>query len=81
MNPGAIPRWPTTPRRGKAARAAGGHGRRWEAEGRRGQVAFTFRWVPRRASAGLAAAHHAAVFNFSMGGQGDNAAQSHLTCW
>lgn len=34
-----------------------------------------------RPSAGLAAAHHAAVFNFSMGGQGDNAARSHLTCW
>lgn len=27
------------------------------------------------------AAHHTAVFNFSMGGQGDDAAQSHLTCW
>lgn len=34
-----------------------------------------------RSSAVLAAAHHPAVFNFSMGGQGDNAARSHLTCW
>lgn len=40
-----------------------------------------FWWVPRRTAAGLAPAHHAAVFNFSMGGQGDNAARSHLTCW
>lgn len=78
-----IPLWPPThqPHTGKAARAVGGHGRQWEAEGWRGQVAFTFPWAPWRASAGLAAARHAAVFNFSMGEQGDNAAQSHLTCW
>lgn len=78
MNLGVIPWWlsPTTPHRGKVTRAAvmGGQGEQW-AGGiylAVGAAAFI---------RSVAAAHHPVVFNFSMGGQGDNAARSHLTCW